>query len=290
MDSKTILKKLDNIDDLPTLPSIALEVNRMLRDYDTSISKLAQTIEKDQAMVPRILRLVNSAFFGFRSKISSISHAVVLLGFNTVRNAVVSISIIDAFSGDKKSLKGFDITKFWNHSVAVAVISRYLAEKTRLQPLDDFFTGGLLHDIGKIVLFQHFQDLFKKVWLSARENDLSFYDAEKKEIPITHSRIGSYLAKKWQLPESLVDVIKYHHALSKNANDFNLLMTVHVADIIANGFMSDPEGKLDFSLIHPDAASAMKPQLETVSDWFPELSTQIESACQFFNLGEGDLK
>lgn len=290
MDSKTILKKLDNIDDLPTLPSIAMEVNKMLRDYDTSISKLAQTIEKDQAMVPRILKLVNSAFFGFRSKISSISHAVVLLGFNTVRNAVVSISIIDAFPGDKKFLEGFDITKFWNHSVAVAVISRYLAEKTRLQPLDDFFTGGLLHDIGKVVLFQHFQDLFKKVWISARKNNLSFYDAEKKEIPITHAIIGAYLAKKWQLPGSLVDVIRYHHALSKNANDFNMLIIVHAADIIANSFMSGQESKLDFSLIHPDAASAIKPQLETVSDWFPELSTEIESACQFFNLGEGDLK
>jgi len=284
MDSKTILKRLDRIDDLPTLPSIAMKVNRMLQDYDTSISKLAQTIEKDQAIVPRILKLVNSAFFGFQSKISSISHAVVLLGFNTVRNAVVSVSIINAFSGDKKALEGFDITKFWNHSVAVAVISRYLAEETRLHPIDDFFTGGLLHDIGKIVLFQHFQDLFKKVWLSARENNLSFYDAEKKEISITHARIGGYLASKWQLPESLVDVIRYHHTVSKNANDFNLLIIVHVADIIANSFMSDSKSKLDFSLIHPDAFSKMKPQLKTVSDWFPELSTQIESACQFFNL------
>jgi len=287
MDSKAILKKLDRIDELPTLPSIAMEVNKMLRDYDISISKLAQTIEKDQAMVPRILKLVNSAFFGFRSKISSVSHAVVLLGFNTVRNAVVSISIIDAFSGNKDALEGFDITEFWNHSMAVAVISRHLAEKTRLQSPDDSFTGGLLHDIGKIVIFQHFQDLFRKVWISAMENDLSFYDAEKKEIPITHAEIGSYLAKKWQLPESLVDVIRYHHALSKNAHDFNLLMIVHAADIIANSFMPDPEGELDFSLIHPDAAKAMKPQLETVPDWLPELSTQIESASQFFSSDQG---
>jgi len=290
MDSKTILKKLDRIDDLPTLPSIAMEVNKMLRDYDTSINKLAQTIEKDQAMVPRILKLVNSAFFGFQSKISSISHAVVLLGFNTVRNAVVSVSIINAFSGNKNALEGFDVTEFWRHSLAVAVISRHLAEEIRLQPIDDFFTGGLLHDIGKIVLFQHFQDLFKKVWVSAKENNLSFYDAEKKEIPITHARIGEYLAKKWQLPESLVDVIRYHHAVSKNANNFNLLIIVHVADIIANSFMPGQESRLDFSLIYPDAASLMKPQLETVSDWFPEVSKEIESACQFFDIGEGDLK
>ncbi len=286
MDSKTILKKLDRIDDLPTLPFIAMEVNKMLRDYDISINKLAKTIEKDQAMVPRILKLVNSAFFGFRSKIGSISHAVVLLGFNTVRNAVVSISIIDTFSKDKEGLEGFDVAEFWKHSLAVAVISRHLAETTRLQLPDDSFTGGLLHDIGKIILFQYFQDLFKKVWTSAKKNNLSFYDAEKKEIPITHAGIGGYLAKKWQLPESLTDAIQYHHALSKNANDFNLLIIVHVADIIANSFMSDSKSKLDFSLIHPDALHKMKPQLNTVSDWFPGLSTQIESACQFFNLGE----
>ena len=286
MDSKTILKKLDRIDDLPTLPFIAMEVNKMLLDYDISISKLAKTIEKDQAIVPRILKLVNSAFFGFRSKIGSVSHAVVLLGFNTVRNAVVSISIIDTFSKDKEALEGFDVTEFWKHSLAVAVISRHLAEKTRLQLPDDSFTAGLLHDIGKIVLFQHFQDLFKKVWTSARENNLSFYDAEKKEIPITHARIGGYLAKKWQLPEFLHDAIKYHHALSKNANDFNLLMTVHIANIIANSFMSNQKNKLDFSLIYPDAASIMKPQLETVSNWFPEVSKEIEAACQFFDISE----
>ena len=286
MDSKTILKKLDSIDDLPTLPFIAMEVNKMLCDYDTSINKLTQTIEMDQAMVPRILKLVNSAFFGFKSKISNVSHAVVLLGFNMVRNAVVSISIIDAFSGDKKALEGFDITKFWSHSVAVAVISRYLAEKIRFQFPDDYFTGGLLHDIGKIILFQHFQDFFKKVWISSKENNLSFYDAEKKEIPITHVSIGEYLAKKWQLPESLVDVIRYHHVLSKDANDFNLLIIVHVADIIANSFMSDSKSNFDFSLIYPDALDIIKPQLDTVSDWFPEVLTKIESACQFFNIYE----
>ena len=288
MDSKTILKKLDRIDDLPTLPLIALEVNKMLQDYDTSISKLAQTIEKDQAMVPRILKLVNSAFFGFRSKIGSISHAVILLGFNTVRNAVVSISIIDTFSKNKEALEGFDIAEFWKHSLAVAVISRYLAEKTRLQPPEDSFTGGLLHDIGKIILFQYFQDLFKKVWISAKENKLSFYDAEKKEIPITHARIGGYLAKRWQLPESISDVIQYHHAFSKNANNLNLVMTVHVADIIANSFMPGQKNKLDFSLIYPDAISLMKLQLDTVSNWFPEISKEIESACQFFDIGEGE--
>ncbi len=281
MDLKTILKRLDHIDDLPTLPTIAMEVNKMLQDYDTSIKKLAQTIEKDQAMVPRILKLVNSAFFGFQSKISSISHAVVILGFNTVRNAVVSISIINAFSG-KDVLEDFDITDFWTHSVAVAATSKYLAEKTRLHSPDESFTAGLIHDIGKVVLAHYFQGLFKNAWVSARENNLSFYDAEKKENPVTHARIGGYLAKKWQLPPGLVDAVRYHHSVSKNAYEPNLLMIVHIADIIVNCLTLNPEAEIDTSSIHPDAANAVGSQLDIVSDWFPEVLEEIQSACQFF--------
>jgi len=285
MDSQTMLNKLDRIDDLPTLPSIAMEVNEMLRDYDTSIKELSQTIEKDQAIVPRILKLVNSSFFGFRSKISDISRAVVVLGFNTVRNVIISVSIIDAFPG-KEALDGFDIKAFWTHSVAVAVTSEYLAGKTRLQAPEDAFTGGLLHDIGKVILAQFFPDLFRKVWTYSKENNVSFYESENKEIPINHAQIGGYLSKKWQLPRGLIDAIRYHHAVSKSANDLNLLMVVHAADIIVNSLMGDPKNEMDLSEIYPDALDMMKPQLETVSDWFPDISEEIKDACKFF-LEEG---
>ena len=285
MDSQAIFKKLDRIDDLPTLPTIAMEVNEMLQDYDTSIKELSETIKKDQAMVQRILKLVNSAFFGFQSKISDISRAVVVLGFNSVRNVIISVSIIDAFSG-KEVFEGFDIKDFWTHSVAVAVTSKYLAGKTRLLAPEDAFTGGVLHDIGKIVLTQYLQDLFKKVLTSARENSLSFYEAENKEIPVNHAQIGWYLAKKWKLPQGLTDTIRYHHVVSKSANDLNMVMIVHTSDIIVNSMLSDVEKELDLSTINPEAVEAMKPQLETVSEWFPEVSEEIKSACNFF-LEEG---
>ncbi len=281
MDSKLFLKKLDRIEDLPTLPSIAMEVNKMLEDFDTSIKKLSERIEKDQAMVFKILKLVNSAFFGVRSKVSNIPHAVVLLGFNTVRNAVVSVSIIDAFS-TKEVLDGFDITDFWKHSVAVAVTSRYLAEKTRLHTPDDCFIGGLLHDIGKVVLAQHFQDIFKQIWRSVKEDNLSFYDAEKSETPIDHAKIGGHLAKKWQLPAGLVDTIRCHHAVRKGSYDINLLMIVNAADIIVNRCGDDSSVKIKRSEIYPDVVKATQTQLDTVSDWFPKLLEEIESACKFF--------
>ena len=281
MEAKTILKKLDRIEGLPTLPAIAMEVNKMLLDYDTSINKLSERLVKDQAMVSKILKLVNSAFFGFRGKISTISHAIVVLGFNTIRNAVVSVSIIDAFSS-KEIFDGFDITEFWRHSVAVAVTSKYLAEKTKIHSADDCFIGGLLHDMGKVVLLQHFKDFFQKVWLSIKGNNLTFYEAEKSEIPIDHAQIGGHLAKKWQLPVGLVDAIRCHHAVRPSVNDPNLLMIIHVADIIVNTHEADSKANFKLSDIHPDAVKVMGGPINTASDWYPEVSMEIESACKFF--------
>lgn len=281
MDTKTIYKKLDRIDDLPTLPAIAMEVNRMLLDLDTSVNQLSSCIEKDQAMVSKMLKLVNSAFFGLKSKISTISHAVVILGFNTIRNAVVSISIIDAL-GTNKSSGDFDIKQFWKHSVAVAVTSRHLAERTKIHAADDCFVGGLLHDMGKIVMVQYFNDLFQKVWLAVKKSGRSFYEAEKSEIPIDHAQIGGYLAKKWQLPGGLVDAIRRHHAAGPGAMDQSLLMIIHAADIIANTYMADSEANPNVSAIHPDVVKAMQSQLTCISDWYPEVALEIESACKFF--------
>jgi len=208
MDAKTILKKLDRIDNLPTLPAIAMEVNKMLIDYDSTVDKVSDCIEKDLAMVSKILKLVNSAFFGLRGKISNISHAVVILGFNTIRNAVVSISIIDALCS-KEFIDGFDIKQFWKHSVAVAVTSKYLAENTRLHPADDCFVGGLLHDMGKIILLQHFQDLFQKVLLAVKESNQSFYEAEKARFLSTmpgSARIwprSGNCPRGWSMPSAI---------------------------------------------------------------------------------------
>ncbi len=283
MEANIILKKLDQIEDLPTLPAIAMEVNKMLLDYNTTINKLSETLEKDQAMVSKLLKLVNSAFFGLGGKISNISHAVVVLGFNTIRNAVVSTSIIDAFS-IKEGLNGFDIKDFWKHSLAVAVTSKSLAEKTGIRSVDDCFVGGLLHDMGKMVLLQHFRDLFQEVWRAVKENNQSFYEAEKIQIQIDHAQIGGYLARKWQLPMALVDTIRNHHDVKPNANDPSLSMTVHAADIIVNTYSADSNSKNNSGLsdIHPDAVKAMGNQFDTISDWYPELLMEIELACNFF--------
>ncbi len=280
MKREEMLKKLNRINDLPTLPAVALEVNRLLSNTDASVGELTKLLQKDQTLSAKILRLVNSAFFGVRSKVKTIPHAVTLLGFNTVRNAVISVSVVNAITCE--GIEEFNISSFWAHSVAVAVTGNHMAGMMRLHPPDDFFMAGLLHDIGKVVLTQHFQAVFKTLWQLSKTQNLSFFGAEKREKTMDHAKIGGYMAQKWQLPADLTDAVQYHHNVGANVSNPMLARVIHVADVIVNTFDPDTPDPVDPSLIHPDAATALTPQLETVSRWYPEISEEIATANELF--------
>lgn len=281
MDENEILRKLDRIKEIPTLPTIVFELNRALQDPDTSIAKVSETIEKDQAMALKLLKLVNSAFYGFKSRISNIRNAIVLLGFNTVRNAIVSVSVINAFS-QKHKLPEFSITEFWKHSLAVAVTSKSIAEKTKIESPDNCFVGGLLHDVGKVILAQYLPDLFTKVWTAGQEDYLSFYDAEKREIPIDHTKIGAYLASKWQLPQGLVEAIRWHHDFREESENADFVLIIYLANIFVNSYNADRDCILDLSAMHPHAVKFMMQHMDDVSDWYSSLTGEIEDAYAFF--------
>jgi putative nucleotidyltransferase with HDIG domain len=285
MEKAAYLQKLDEIKEIPTLPIILNQLNRMLGDDDTTIRKLSRVFESDQAITARILKLVNSAFYGFRSKISNIPHALVILGFNSVRNAIVSVSIFDAFGG--KQGEAVDGKEFWKHSVAVAVISKYLAGKTRLVPPDDSFVAGLLHDIGKILIAQYFQETFQEILETVHQENLTFYEAEKKRAPFTHAQIGGHFAQKWQFPQGLVEAIEYHHSATKNGADPALLLIVHFADQIAHDEAAAPKIAPELSSAFPEILKILTPHLEKVADWFPFAAAEAESACKFFLQEEG---
>jgi putative nucleotidyltransferase with HDIG domain len=281
MDEQGLLKKIDKIKEIPTLPSIVFELNKYLQNPETSIKKVSETIEKDQAMALKILKLVNSAFYGFQSKISNVQNAVVLLGYNAVRNSIVSLSVIKSFSS-VLTMEGFDIKDFWQHSLAVAVTGKSLAQLSRGESSDNCFAAGLLHDVGKIILAQYFQPLFEKVWLASKSEYPSFYEAEKNELPADHTKIGAHLATKWQLPKGLVDTIRWHHDYQPESENARLILIVYLANKIVNSYNEDPELRLDMTSMHPDATKFMMNVVEDVSDWYVGLTEEIEQAYSFF--------
>lgn len=273
-------QQIDRIRELPTLPVIVLKVNQMLQDVEITADQLSRIIETDQMMTAKILKLVNSSFYGFKSTISSISTAVIILGFNTVQHAVVSLSVMKSFAL-LKNLKRLNIRDFWNHSLAVAVISKYLADHSDKTLSSDCFTAGLLHDIGKLILAEYFTEYFEKIWLTAVENAISFVDAEKMENAVNHAEIGAYLAEKWLLPQPLVDAIRHHH--SAFSSNHRAAAIISVADFLAiNTRCPDSEGRAVLPEGLSDAPAFLQPHLQTLSEWYPRLQGEITSACQFF--------
>ena len=281
MDERQILKKLNTIKDIPTLPTIVFELNQHLRNPETSIATISETIERDQAMALKILKLINSAFFGFRSRVSDVKHAVVLLGFNAVRNAVVSVSIINALPKNIV-FQNFEMDTFWKHSLAVAVASKNIAQKSGGDSPDNCFVGGLLHDVGKVIMAQYFQDLFVKVWTCMQKECLSFYEAEQQELPIDHARIGAHLAGRWALPEGLIDAIRWHQDYQPEIPNANFVMIIYLANTLVNSYGKNPDCEIDLAALHPKAVKFLMEQLEDIGDWFYGLTDEIEAACSLF--------
>jgi putative nucleotidyltransferase with HDIG domain len=282
-DAKYYLNRLSTIRDVPTMPAILIRLNRMLQDEDVSIDKIGQLIETDQAISSKILKLVNSAFFGFRSCVSSISHALMILGFNTVRNAAISVSLVDAIQIRRS--RGFDVTEFWRHSIAVAVAAKYLAKQTRLKDPDNAFAAGLLHDVGKLVMLQFLPELFDCVWESICREGIPFHEAEQKHLPIDHAVIGAHIGRTWQFPPALVEAIAYHHKPPEIVEDIELVVTIHLADLAANHFHSGAPLQPDTVDRFPGQAIFVKEQIAGASHWFRELEDEIEAASSFFLQG-----
>lgn len=281
MDESAFLERLDRIRDIPTLPSIVLELNRLLQDPETPVARVSQIIERDQATALKILKLVNSAFYGVRSKVADIRSAVIMLGFNAVRNAIVSVSVIETLSR-RIRLEGFDVTDFWKHSLAVAVTSKALSARTRINSPDNCFVGGLLHDVGKVILAQYFPDLFAAVWQASREEGLPFHEAERGKSPAGHAAVGAHLAARWQLPRGLVEAIRFHHDYRPELENAEFCLMIHVANLLVNSYDRNPDCVIDLSALHPDARKFIMGTLQRAGDFYATLAEEIESAYSFF--------
>ena len=233
-----ITKELEKITNLPAMPTVYNEIEKLSRDPETSTEQYSQVIEVDPSITTQMLRLCNSSAFGFSRKITSVNDAVNLLGLQAVIDFVRTLSVVGAFKGAGKP-QGFDIEEFWQHSIACGVSAKLLLERPEVKGKlqigeDDPFMAGMVHDIGKQVLGYFFNEMFVMVVEEMKKESKGMYEMESEVLGITHADVGSGLATKWQLPDILSKVIGSHHAPGADKDLPHMVSLVHLSDICSS--------------------------------------------------------
>lgn len=233
---------------LISLPDIYWRLKAIIDAHDYSMQDVAQLIVFDPGLTARLLRIVNSAYFGFSAKIDTVNHAVSILGVQQVHDLVLTTSIADAL-GDYEC-EHLDIRQFWLRSVYRAIAARELAVACNLMDSDRMFVAGLLSGIGHLVMYQSVPVLAQQAQRQANESGNPLHLVEQEVIGFDHAQVAAQLMQNWQLPESHVAVIKNHLKLDADADFFLETAIVHVSALIGNAFAENKP--LDEVMIHAD--------------------------------------
>ncbi len=263
---KAVKKKLRKLEGLPTLPPIVQRLNVMIEDERTSIHQIADLIEKDQVITTKILRLANSAFYGFPKKVSTVQNALMLLGINVVKVLIITSSIFDIIYKEDVGL--------WEHSIGVAACSKILAERLEVKEPQEVATAGLLHDLGRIIQKVAFREDYEKI-NKLVENGEDALNAEKEVLGIDHAEIGSFLMRNWNLPDRLVEAVDAHHELGKAKKFKKEAAIIHLSDILIHvrGYGTSLYKKIP--PFHEKALKILKLNIFEIKDIFLKLEPRL---------------
>jgi putative nucleotidyltransferase with HDIG domain len=230
--AKRVRRITDSIISLPTLPTVIAKMLELVDNPKTSASSLSNLIMQDQVLTAKILKLANSSFYAFPRQIGTVKLALVVLGFENVKEMALSLSVLNTFKGENN--KHFDTSQFWQHAIAVGAGTRMLARDTCHRLAGEGFVAGLLHDIGKIVLNQYLPKEFMEIQTLIFERGKSSEAAEMEVLGVTHADVGAWLAERWNLPELLVEAIKYHMRPELCPRNPELPLLVYLANYLSN--------------------------------------------------------
>jgi len=271
-----VLKK---VRDIPSLPEVVTKVMELVSNPNSSAAELSRVIAHDPGLTTRVLRLVNSAYYGFPKQISSIQQSIMILGFTTMRGLVLSTSIFKIFSPkDAKAGKTLDYKEFWKHSIATALCARLIANNLGITEGGEAFSCGILHDIGKVVFDQYGHSDYVEVFklLGPRYTSEEMIRAEEEIIGMNHANIGYKLADKWNLPESLSETIRCHHNPLDSVSNTKLVSIIYLANIFSN-IISKPYEFMNIERFDPNVLDYLNIDQDKLFMLFNESKQEVES-------------
>ncbi len=267
-----VLKSLD----LPVVPVVANKVLSAASDPDSTASLLGLVISRDEALASRVLRIANSAFYGVSRKINTISEAVTVIGFDGIKNLALALSMRGVY-------KSFGLLEqlLWDHSVGVAITAQLAASNVQIKRKEEAFISGLLHDVGKIILLNQEKEKYTRVIQMVYNDDFTFSAAEEEVFGFNHAIVGSMVIKKWNFPDFLVKIARYHNDI-KSYSDVDshislMLALVNFADLLCNklgiGRRRSQEG---IDIMSCDCIKVLKFSQEQVNDLQEEIPQIVE--------------
>ncbi len=211
MKSKKELDKIiASIGDLPSIPKVVAQVMELTEKPGVPVSEVSALIEQDMGLTAKLLKVSNSSYYGMRQVIGTLKLALVILGIKEVRNIVVGISVMDTLKDPSTSFL-LNEEGLWDHSASVASFSKKLGVQLELDLQGEDFIAGLLHDIGKLVLWKQMPDEYEEIYHAAKEQEVPLFQLEQQELGFDHADIAAALAASWSLPDSLTDALSCHH-------------------------------------------------------------------------------
>jgi len=267
-DLKTSIKgEILAVKDLPTLPHVLDEVTKLIENPDTSSEAIAKVISTDQVLSAKVLKMVNSPIYGFPGRISSIQHALVLLGFNVIRGIIISTSVFDMMV---QAMKGL-----WEHSLGCATACNIIARRAGCEDPEEYAVAGLLHDLGKVVTAVQLPDLHKTISETVAARNIPYFYAEKEVLGFGHDRINAWLARHWGLPPNIREAMARHHAPQMAEFYKPMSCVVHIGDFLVRLFEFGHGGDDHASYLRPEALMELNFKMSDLDKVMDEMSEQL---------------
>ncbi|RKX80286.1 MAG: HDOD domain-containing protein [Spirochaetes bacterium] len=233
-----IARVRDYIDKMPSLPTTVTKILEICNNPRTSPADLNKVISLDPVLMGKVMKLINSAYYGLSQKVTSLVRAIIMLGINTVKNLALSTAVLGSL-GDSRNFQALNMEGFWRHSLCVGVTAKKMAKKLKIgeSDLEEYFIAGLLHDIGKIPLNNRLSEGYVRSMGYSDMDRIPLFIAEKETMGIDHGETGRLIVENWKLGPALRDAVAYHHSVtSYEGENKTILYTVHLANYFANTF------------------------------------------------------
>ncbi len=284
--NSNLLRVRDYIGSMPSLPTTVSKVLEVCNNPKTSPIDLDRVISLDPVLMGKVLKLINSAYYGLGTQVTSLVRAIIMLGVNTVKNLALSTAVLDKFTSNK-NFQALNMDGFWRHSLCAGVTAKLIAKKRGADPkyLEEYFAAGLLHDIGKIPLNNALSEEYVRTMAVADRERISLHTAEKRTLELDHTDAGALIAAAWHLDGAISDAARYHHSSEAYQGDNrDIVLTVAVANYYASREGIGFSGNRYPDKLSQSVFEELKIRKESLEELEEPVNAEIEKAKVFLRL------